>query len=116
MRQEPRDARQPRRLAVRRLAGLAGSSPATVAPTLVKVGWDDLGRQAAAITVTSKAAELVARLRGAGPEKVLVFTAFRQTLEVLASELSSRGIRAAIYHASLARSDKWKALCAFREE
>jgi len=116
IRQEARDARQSRRLALRSLARLAGSSPAAVAPTLARVGWDDLGRQAAAITATSKAAELVARLRGAGPEKVLVFTAFRQTLDVLASELSSRGIRAAIYHGSLARSDKEKAICAFREE
>ena len=116
IRQEAADARPSRRLALRSLARLAGSSPAAVAPTLARVGWDDLGRQAAAITATSKATELVARLRRAGAEKVLVFTAFRQTLDLLASELSSRGMRAAIYHGSLARSDKEKAIRAFREE
>ena len=64
----------------------------------------------------SKVAELVARLRGAAPEKVLVFTAFRQTLNALASELSRQGIPAAVYHGSLARHDKEKAISAFRDE
>src|SRR6266700_3818985 len=116
IRQEARDAPRSRRLTLRSLARLAGSSPTAVAPTLVKVGWEDLGRRAAAITATSKATELAARLSGAGHEKALVFTAFRQTLDVLASELSSRGIPTAIYHGSLARSDKEKAIRAFREE
>ncbi len=116
IREEARDAPQSRRLALRTLARLAGSSPAAVAPTLVKVGWEDLGRQAAAVAATSKAAELAARLRSAAPEKVLVFTAFRQTLNALASELSIQGIPAAVYHGSLARSDKEKAICAFRDE
>lgn len=116
VRQEARDAPRSRRLTLRSLARLAGSSPAAVAPTLVKVGWEDLGRRAAAIASMSKVAELVARLRGAGGEKVLVFTAFRQTLDALASELSSQGIPAAIYHGSLARRDKEKAISAFRDE
>ena len=116
IRQEARDAPQSRRLALRSLARLAGSSSAAVAPTLVKVGWEDLGRQAAAVAGTSKAAELAARLRGAAPGKVLVFSAFRQTLNALASELSSQGIPAAVYHGSLARCDKEKAICAFRDE
>lgn len=116
IRQEARDAPQSRRLALRSLARLAGSSPAAVAPTLVKVGWVDLGRQAAAIASMSKVAELAARLRGVGAEKVLVFTAFRQTLDALASELSRQGIPAAIYHGSLARCDKEKAISAFRDE
>jgi SNF2 family DNA or RNA helicase len=116
IRGEARDAPQSRRLTLRSLARLAGSSPAAVAPTLVKVGWEDLGRQAAAIARTSKVAELAARLRSSVPEKVLVFTAFRQTLNVLASELSSQGIPAAIYHGSLVRCDKEKAISAFRDE
>jgi SNF2 family DNA or RNA helicase len=116
IRQEARDAPRSRRLTLRSLARLAGSSPAAVAPTLVKVGWEDLGRKAATITGTSKATELAARLHGAIPEKVLVFTAFRQTLNALASELSIQGIPAAIYHGSLARSDKEKAISAFRDE
>jgi SNF2 family DNA or RNA helicase len=116
IREEARDAPQSRRLTLRSLARLAGSSPAAVAPTLVKVGWEDLGQQAAAVAGTSKFAELAARLRGAVPEKVLVFTAFRQTLNALASELSNQGIPAAVYHGSLARGDKEKAISAFRDD
>lgn len=116
IRQEARHAPQSRRLALRSLARLAGSSPTAVAPTLIKLGWVDLGRDAAAIASMSKVAELAARLRGAGEEKVLVFTAFRQTLDALASELSRLGIPAAIYHGSLARRDKEKAISAFRDE
>ena len=126
IRQEARQAPQARRLALRSLARLAGSSPAAVAPTLAKVGWADLARRAAAISSPSKIAELVTRLRGAGsngaasnsagPEKVLVFTAFRQTLEAMAGELNNQGIPAAVYHGSLARLDKEKAIRAFRDE
>jgi SNF2 family DNA or RNA helicase len=116
IRQEARDAPRSRRLALRSLARLAGSSPAAAAPTLVKVGWEDLGRRAAGIGGMSKIADLVARLGRAAGEKVLVFTAFRQTLDALASELSIQGIPAAVYHGSLARGDKEKAIVAFRDE
>jgi SNF2 family DNA or RNA helicase len=116
IRQEARDAPPSRRLSLRSLARLAGSSPVAAAPTLVKVGWEDLGGQAGAITSMSKVAELVARLRAAAGEKVLVFTAFRLTLDALASELGREGIPAAIYHGSLARHDKEKAISAFRDE
>ena len=127
IRQEARQAPQARRLALRSLARLAGSSPAAVAPTLAKVGWADLARRAAAIGSPSKITELVTRLRGtasnaagseAAPvaEKVLVFTAFRQTLEAMAGELNNQGIPAAVYHGSLARLDKEKAIRAFRDE
>ncbi len=141
IRQEARGAPQARRLTLRSLARLAGSSPAAVAPTLAKVGWADLARQAAAIGSPSKIAELVTRLRAAGsnsasspgagspgagspsagpnsagPEKVLVFTAFRQTLELMAGELARQGIPAVAYHGSLARLDKEKAIGAFRDE
>jgi SNF2 family DNA or RNA helicase len=126
IRQEARQASQARRLALRSLARLAGSSPAAVAPTLAKVGWEDLARRAAGIGSSSKIAELVTRLRAAGSsgagsnsagaEKVLVFTAFRQTLEAMAGALNNQGIPAAVYHGSLARLDKEKAIRAFRDE
>ena len=116
VRNEARDAPPSRRMALRSLARLAGSSPAAVAPTLVKMGWGDLGRRAAGITSMSKAAELAARLRGSGGDKVLVFTAFRQTLDALAEDLGRQSIPAAIYHGSLARGDKEKAISAFRDE
>jgi len=156
IRQEARHASQSRRLTLRSLARLAGSSPAAVAPTLAKVGWDDLARQAAAIGASAKIAELVTRLRraslpstsspstsspstsspstsspsasspsasssgtglnSADTDKVLVFTAFRQTLELMATELNNQGIPAVVYHGSLARPDKEKAIRAFRDE
>ncbi|HEY2578871.1 MAG TPA: C-terminal helicase domain-containing protein [Streptosporangiaceae bacterium] len=90
------------------------------------MGWADLAGQAAAIGSPGKLAELTARLHSAcstsacsnsaAPEKVLVFTAFRQTLEALAAELNDQGIPAAVYHGSLARQDKEKAIGAFRDE
>jgi SNF2 family DNA or RNA helicase len=116
IRRQARHAPHRRRLALRSLARLAGSSPAAAAPTLAKVGWEDLARRSAAIAAPGKVAELMARLRAAGPEKVLVFTAFRQTLEALARELSGQGIPAAVYHGSLARLDKERAIRAFRDE
>ena len=45
-----------------------------------------------------------------------MFTAFRQTLEAMAGELNNQGIPAAVYHGSLARLDKEKAIRAFRDE
>jgi SNF2 family DNA or RNA helicase len=116
IRRQARHAPHRRRLALRSLARLAGSSPAAAAPTLAKVGWEDLARRSVAIAAPGKVAELMARLRAAGPEKVLVFTAFRQTLEALARELSGQGIPAAVYHGSLARLDKERAIRAFRDE
>jgi SNF2 family DNA or RNA helicase len=116
IRRQARDAPPARRMTLRSLARLAGSSPAAVAPTLGKVGWDDLARRADAAGSPSKIAELVTRLRSAGPEKVLVFTAFRRTLELMAGELNDAGIPAAVYHGGLARPDKEKAIRCFRDE
>lgn len=45
-------------------------------------------------------------------EKVLVFTAFRQTLELLANQVPD----AAVYHGSLPRAEKEAAIAAFRDE
>jgi len=116
IRQEAQGAAQSRRLALRSLARQAGSSPAAAAPTLAKVGWPDLARRAASITDSSKAAELAARLRRAVGEKVLVFTAFRQTQEALARELRAHEVPFAVYHGSLARADKENAIGAFRDD
>jgi len=116
IRQEAQGAAQSRRLALRSLARQAGSSPAAAAPTLAKVGWPDLARRAASITDSSKAAELAARLRRAVGEKVLVFTAFRQTQEALARELRAHEIPFAVYHGSLARAGKENAIGAFRDD
>src|SRR5205823_7187836 len=87
IRVEAKEASAGRRLALRSVARLAGSTPAAAAPTLAKLGWTDLGAAAAAITdpattrlLTVELAEPVAR-----GEKVLVVTAFRPALDLVAA-------------------------------
>jgi SNF2 family DNA or RNA helicase len=113
-----REAPSHHRLTLRSLTRLAGSSPAAVAPTLAKVGWRDLSEQASAIRRPAKTVALLQRLRplAEAEEKVLVFTAFRQTLDGLADAAGQAGIPAAVYHGSLSRQDKEKAVAAFRDE
>jgi SNF2 family DNA or RNA helicase len=105
-------------LALRGLARLAGSSPAAAAPTLAKVGWRDLAERALAIRHPEKVRTLVERLRPhvEQGEKVLVFTAFRQTLDAVAGELESAGMPAVTYHGSLARRDKERVISSFRTD
>ena len=93
IREEARDAAPSRRLALRSLTRLAGSSPAAAAPTLDKIGWSDLAGRARAIRRPRKFDELLSRLHthvGRG-EKVLVFTAFRHTLDALVAEVVCSG-------------------------
>ncbi|MGH3436378.1 MAG: DEAD/DEAH box helicase [Sciscionella sp.] len=118
IRAEGRSAHSSRLLTLRSLARLAGSSPAAVAPTLAKVGWTDLAERARGIHGSEKSRALIERLRpyAEREEKVVVFTAFRQTLDALAAELETVGIPAALYHGSLSRQDKEKAIAAFRDE
>ncbi len=118
VRAEGRAATQARRLALRSVAKLAGSSPAAAAPTLAKIGWEDLAGRAWAIAAPAKTAVLLdqlGRFAGSG-EKVIVFTAFRQTLDQMAGHLAAAGIPAAIYHGSLPRADKERVIAAFRDE
>jgi SNF2 family DNA or RNA helicase len=115
IREEARDAAPSRRLALRSLTRLAGSSPAAAAPTLDKIGWPDLAGRARAVRRPRKVDELLSRLRthvGRG-EKVLVFTAFRHTLDALVVEVASAGIPAAVYHGSLSRREKDAVVAAF---
>jgi SNF2 family DNA or RNA helicase len=104
------------RLALRSVARLAGSSPAAAAPTLRKIGWDDLAVRAGALGSSPKTAVLLDRLRRSAGEKVLVFTAFRHTLDQLAAQVAAAGIPAAVYHGSLPRAEKERAVTAFRDE
>jgi len=107
-----------RRLALRSVAKLAGSSPAAAAPTLAKVGWDDLAARAGALAAPAKIAVLLDHLKRytGNDEKVLVFTAFRQTLDQMAGHLAVAGLPAAIYHGSLPRAEKERAIAAFRDD
>ncbi|WP_204010194.1 DEAD/DEAH box helicase [Sphaerimonospora thailandensis] len=118
IRSEARGAAHSHRFTLRSLAKLAGSSPAAVAPTLAKIGWDELASAAQAVQRHEKTAELLRRLKPfvERDEKVLVFTAYRQTLDGLAQALAGEGIPAAVYHGSLSRHDKDKAVASFRDE
>ncbi|MFD4256474.1 DEAD/DEAH box helicase [Streptomyces sp. NPDC058534] len=117
IRAEARGASPARLLTLRGLTRLAGSSPQAAVPTLAKAGWPDLAALAREIEGSTKADLLLERLRrhnGQG-EKVLVFTAFRQTLDALAARLKREGVQAAVYHGSLSRRDKEAAVAAFRD-
>ena len=116
IRREAQGATQSRKLTLRSLARQAGSSSAAAAPTLAKIGWQDLASRACSITAFSKLTALAALLRRYSPKKVLVFTAFRQTQQALARELSAQDMPFAIYHGSLSRGDKERAIAAFRDE
>ena len=100
------------------MAKLAGSSPAAAAPTLAKIGWDDLARRGSLLTAPAKVTVLLDRLgrfTQAG-QKVLVFTAFRQTLDQMAGHVAAAGLPAVTYHGSLPRADKERTIAAFRDE
>lgn len=118
IRVEAKEASAGRRLTLRSVARLAGSLPAAAAPTLAKLGWTDLAAAAKAITEPAKVRWLIARLEkhAARGEKVLVFTAFRQTLDAVAESIRLAGIDAAIYHGSLTRANKERAISEFRDE
>jgi len=122
IRKEGREAAPARKLTLRSVARLAGSSPAAAVPALRKAGWDDLAAHAEALPDWPKAAVLLDQLRrhaasDARPaEKVLVFTAFRHTLDELAQRVAAAGINAAVYHGSLPRAEKERAIAAFRDE
>ena len=106
------------RLALRGLTRLAGSSPAAAAPTLAKLGWNDLAERARAIRQPDKVCVLVELLRRHvdRDEKVLVFTGFRQTLDVLIATVERAGLSSALYHGSLTRTEKESAIAEFRAE
>ena len=108
IRVQGRGATPAARMSLRSLARLAGSSPAALAPGLVRAGWHDLAARAEAITRSRKEEVLVERVgrhleRG---EKVIVFTAFRPTLERLATALEGAGVQVMRYHGGLARVAK----------
>lgn len=118
VRTEGRTATPAQRLTLRSVAKLAGSSPAAAAPTLTKIGWDGLAARAGTLDRPAKTGVLLDHLRryASTEEKVLVFTAFRQTLDHLAGQASASGIPAVTYHGSLPRADKERAIAAFRDE
>jgi SNF2 family DNA or RNA helicase len=118
IRKEGRGAAPARRLTLRSVARLAGSSPQAASSALRKAGWDDLAGRADALGDWPKAHVLLEQLRrhARQGEKVLVFTAFRHTLDELAGRVAGAGLPAAVYHGSLARAEKERAVAAFRDD
>ncbi|WP_158309682.1 DEAD/DEAH box helicase [Saccharopolyspora spinosa] len=117
IRVEAKEAPAARRLALRAVARLAGSTPAAAAPTMTKLGWTDLAATAKSITYPAKLRVLTAKLGeyAARGEKVLVFTAFRQTLDTVAEAARAAGISAVVYHGGLPRAEKERVIGAFRD-
>jgi SNF2 family DNA or RNA helicase len=118
IREQAKDATPARGMALRSVCRLAGSTPAAAAPTLRKLGWDDLAVRAEAVTDPAKVRLLVRKLGEyvATGEKVLVFTAFRRTLETVAAAVAHAGITAAIYDGGLSRVEKERVIGAFRDD
>jgi len=83
---------------------------ASIAPAPVKV--------ATPVAAPAKTAVLLGQLarHAASGDKVLVFTAFRQTLDQIAGHVATAGLAAVTYHGSLPRADKERTIAAFREE
>lgn len=106
------------RLALRGLTRLVGSTPAAAAPTLAKLGWNDFAERARAVPEPGKVSVVVELLRRHVDkgEKVLVFTGFRQTLEVLVAAVARAGLSAVCYHGSLTRAEKESAIAEFRAD
>jgi SNF2 family DNA or RNA helicase len=118
IRLEAKEATPARRMALRSVSRLAGSLPCAAAPTLAKLGWTDLASRAEAITDLAKVRLLVRKLveHTARDEKVLVFTAFRKTLDTVAESVRAAGIDAAVYDGGLSRAEKERVIGAFRDD
>lgn len=116
VRQVGRDATPSQSLALLAAQRLAGSGPGAAAAVLTKLGWEALAGRAAALGPTEKARTLLKVLRRHLEigEKVIVFTAFRQTLDHLAALAREEGIKPVVYHGSLSRQAKEQAIGDFR--
>ena len=118
VRNSARGAPPAQALALRSVQRLAGSSPPALVPTLEKVGWADLAERAGQIGATEKARALIELLAGhsARGDKVVVFSAFRRTLDFIGAGAAAAGLEAVVYHGSLSRAAKEAAVASFRHD
>lgn len=118
VRREGRDAAPARSMALRVVQRLAGSGPRALRTTLEKMGWADLAELAGGVQSTAKGRALgeVLRRHTAAGEKVIVFCAFRETLDDLADLVREAGLPTALYHGSLGRIAKEETIRAFRDD
>ena len=113
------------RMALISLQMALGSSAAAAAPTLEKLSqskalndperdhWRALAHAAATMTHHSKVDRLLAQLTQL-PEKLVVFTQFRQTQQLLEHRLGDAGYEVASFHGGLSRLEKERQVEHFR--
>ncbi|MHB8690898.1 MAG: DEAD/DEAH box helicase [Solirubrobacteraceae bacterium] len=118
VREAARGAPAGRLMALRSVQQLAGSSPWASAPSLRRLGWDDLANDALGVRESAKATALLALLERhlARGEKVVVFSASKRTLCALAVLLAEHGGQAVVYHGGLSRAEKDHAIAVFAAE
>lgn len=76
----------------------------------------DLAQRAGALTDSAKLDRLHQVIESRTDEKVIVFTGFRASQEIIVEDLRRRGIPVAIFHGQLSRREKEAAIAAFRDE
>ena len=118
VRERARNASSAEALTLRTVQRMAGSSPHALARSLEMVGWLDLAKRAAAVASTEKVRSLLQLLRRhqSQREKVIVFSAFRDTLGFLAERMAAESTPVAVYHGSLSRKQKEAAIQGFQAE
>ena len=111
-------ASRPELLGLRALQRLAGSSPRALAPSLERRGWTKLAALARSVGEPAKTQTLLRLLHRHldRDEKVIVFTAFRQTLDLLREALTALSGDSAVYHGGLSRREKEDAIRRFRDD
>jgi SNF2 family DNA or RNA helicase len=118
VRERGRRATSAEALSLRTVQQIAGSSPRALAHSLEKHGWLDLANRAATVAGTEKVRHLIQILRQHQSEgdKVIVFAAFRDTLDYLAEQMAAEKIPVAVYHGSLSRKEKEAAIQGFQAD
>jgi SNF2 family DNA or RNA helicase len=118
------------RFTLRTLQREIGSSPPAARPTLIRLAGHpemaayrdlllDLAGRAGVLSSWAKGQALerllVSQLASDGREKLIVFTHFRATLELLADLLRGMGVEFVIYHGGLSRAEKDAAIRRFEQ-
>jgi SNF2 family DNA or RNA helicase len=115
VRAEGAGATPARALALRSVQQLAGSGQRALAGGLRRAGWHDLAEGASGLSPTAKTHALIATLQRFAPQKVIVFCAYRDTLDELMALARAEGVNAVAYHGSLTRRAKDEAIRAFED-
>ena len=111
----------PERLVAQTLQAEAGSSAHALAPTLEKMAGSSRGRAAELRALAERARAVAAPAKGEAlltilrrhPDKVIVFTHFRESLRYLAGLLDQAGIGAAQFSSEMASAEKQEQIAAF---